>query len=74
MINIHTFVYSRLPKIFNDWVSLIVSCNLFHREAVCGKNEYLYTSLLAYGTKRFLSCDDLNCYVAIAKEHEFGVA
>ena len=36
-----------------------VSCNLFHREAVCGKNEYLYTSILAYGTKRFLSCDDL---------------
>ena len=35
--------------------------NLFHREAVCGKNEYLYTSVhvLAYGTKRFLSCDDL---------------
>ena len=29
------------------------------REAVCGKNEYLYTSVLTYGTKRFLSCDDL---------------
>ena len=40
---------------------MIVSCNLFHREAVCEKNEYLYTSVLAYlyGTKRFLSCDDL---------------
>ena len=24
-----------------------------------GKNEYLYTSILAYSTKRFLSCDDL---------------
>ena len=24
---------------------------------MCGKNEYLYTSVLAYGTKRFLSCD-----------------
>ena len=24
-----------------------------------GKNEYLYTSVLAYGTKKFLSCDDL---------------
>ena len=30
-----------------------------HREAVCGKNEYLYTSVLAYDTKIFLSCDDL---------------
>ena len=37
---------------------MIVSCNLFHREAVCGKNEYLYTSVLAYDTKRFISCDD----------------
>ena len=26
---------------------------------MCGKNEYLYTSVLAYDTKRFLSCDDL---------------
>ena len=34
-------------------------CNLFHREAVCGKNEYLYTSALAYGTKTFCSCHDL---------------
>ena len=38
---------------------MIVSYNLFHREAVCGKNEYLYTCVLAYGTKRFLPCDDL---------------
>ena len=38
---------------------MIVACNLFLRETVCGKNEYLYTSVLAYGTKRFLSCDDL---------------
>ena len=43
---------------------MIVLCNLFHREAVCGKNEYLYTSVLAYGTKRFLSCDDLVIVVA----------
>ena len=26
---------------------------------MCGKNEYLYTSVLAYDTKRFLSCNDL---------------
>ena len=26
---------------------------------MCEKNEYLNTSILAYGTKRFLSCDDL---------------
>ena len=26
---------------------------------MCGKNEYLYTSVLTYGTKRFLLCDDL---------------
>ena len=38
---------------------MIVSCNLFHREAVCGKKEYLYASVLTYGIKRFLSCDDL---------------
>ena len=38
---------------------MIVLCNLFHRETVCGKKEYLYTSVLAYRTKRFLSCDDL---------------
>ena len=24
-----------------------------------GENEYLYTSVLAYGTKKFLSCDCL---------------
>ena len=33
---------------------MIVSYNLFHREAVCGKNEYLYTCVLS-----FLPCDDL---------------
>ena len=38
---------------------MIVLCNIFYREAVCRKNEYLHTSVLAYGTKRFLSCDDL---------------
>ena len=53
MINIQ--LYSRLK----DIQRLIVYCNLFHREGVCGKNEYLYTSVLAYVTKRFLSCDDL---------------
>ena len=26
---------------------------------MCGKDEYLYTSVLAYGIKIFLSCDDL---------------
>ena len=25
---------------------------------MCKKNEYLHTSVLAYGTKRFPSCDD----------------
>ena len=24
---------------------------------MCGKNEYLYTPVLPYGTKKFLSCD-----------------
>ena len=43
----------------NDWISLIVTGNLFHRETTCGKNEYLYISVLAYGTEKFLSCDDL---------------
>ena len=43
-------------KISNDWISLI---DLFHREAVCGNNKYLYTSVLAYGTETFLSCGDL---------------
>ena len=38
---------------------MIVLCILFHREVVCGKNEYLYTYVLAYGTKTFISCDDL---------------
>ena len=56
MINVATI---RDLNISIDWVSLIVSCNLFHREAVCGKNEYLYTSVLANGTKRFPSYDDL---------------
>ena len=40
-------------------MSLIVSGNLFHREITFGINEYLYTSVLAYGTKKFLSCDCL---------------
>ena len=35
---------------------LIVSGNLFHREMACGKNECLYTSVLAYGTKIFFPC------------------
>ena len=26
---------------------------------LCGKKEYLYTCVLTYGTKKFLSCDDL---------------
>ena len=39
---------------------LIVSCNLFHREVHVGRmNIYIAASVLAYGTKRFLSFDDL---------------
>ena len=26
---------------------------------MCGKNEYLFASVLTYGTKRFLSCNNL---------------
>ena len=32
---------------------------------MCGKNEYLYTSVLAYDTKRFLSCGDLIIAIVI---------
>ena len=38
---------------------LVAIYNLFHKETVCGKNEYLYTAVLAYGTNEFLSYDDL---------------
>ena len=56
MINIQLF--SRLKNI--QWLSFF-DCFVyfFHREVVRGKNEYLYTSVLAYGTKTFISCDDL---------------
>ena len=30
-----------------------------HREALCGKNKYLYRSVLTYDTNRFISCDDI---------------
>ena len=32
---------------------------------MCGKNEYLYTSVLTYGTKRFLSCDDHDLIIVV---------
>ena len=46
---------------------------------MCGKNEYLHTSVLTYGTKRFLSCDDLFIVVGagggmLSVEYEFGAA
>ena len=51
-------------KVSNDWVFLIISDNLLHSKTVYGKNEYLYTSALAYGTDKFLSCDDLVAVIA----------
>ena len=57
---INTQLYSRLKNI--QWLNFFnVSCNLFHREALCvGRmNICIATPILVYGTKRFLSCDDL---------------
>ena len=34
-------------------------CVIYSIEKLCGKNEYLYTSVISYDTKRFLSCGDL---------------
>ena len=48
MINI--LLYSRLKNEFDCFLQF---------KSLCGKNKYFYTSVLAYGTKRFLSCDDL---------------
>ena len=61
--------YSRFKSIYNDRVFLIISGNLFHSKTVCGKKEYLYTSVPAYDTNKFLSCDDL---VAVANGYGAG--